>query len=723
MSYCPFCGTQVGDDAYCPGCGKQTPRLPRRDDPDSHVTETVRRQIPAARPSATAPASTTGATPVPARRRSVPAALAIALGLMSMAGLALLIASAISVPTVFGLLTGGDDLWGLGLLVLSTMAVAAAMGLTLLVLAARMASADRVARGVSFVSLTAVTAAALLGQDRDLASVVVGLGCLGTLGLLTLPPSVNAFFRDSPAHGSEAVSVVVARTLVAFWGTFVIFGGVLLVPLGGLDGRLTGIGAAITALGIAAIGANRALKTGHPLARIFVTMGAVAYALLLVFLDRWEASLLVPLTLAGGVIGFLWLPEDARAHFNANRGTAARTSDGSRAPAPPQPQAPGALHQIGGPQPAVPRLPPTSVGNGMGATAPAPAQWRQPTTPQPSRATRPIAIAMIAGAVVLATCVVAAALVFILTGPRSGDSAAVSGASDEPSSSDPERGGTSPEASAGGRPVFDPAVPGATGFWAGDIRYPASGGSYRVTMRLTSEEGGSVTGQVHMTSAASNRSGMWLLDGAQTGDELVLDAGDWIARPQDEWTRDGFRLTMGADGRLRGRSVPEQHDGTAVDVALSPIASGAADAEAVAADWRVAEVLPEAAADNLLKAIRAEDLAQRDGLTGAWVPQVSSGCSGLRTAIGPLTSSSLLARSARYALEYDAITVAWDDIGTSYPEACPTSTMWLVLVAAPSDDAAGALRWCSRAGLGKDDCAARYVVARGESGTDIEYQD
>jgi hypothetical protein len=74
--------------------------------------------------------------------------------------------------------------------------------------------------------------------------------------------------------------------------------GVVLVGLGGLGFRL-----------------GRGLSAGDPRARITASIGAAAYAVLLLILGQHDAGLLLPLSLAVGVLCFLWIPDDSNRHF------------------------------------------------------------------------------------------------------------------------------------------------------------------------------------------------------------------------------------------------------------------------------------------------------------------------------------------------------------------------------------------------------------------------
>lgn len=271
--------------------------------------------------------------------------------------------------------------------------------------------------------------------------------------------------------------------------------------------------------------------------------------------------------------------------------------------------------------------------------------------------------------------------------------------------------------------VFGPAIGASEAVWRGQGYSAASGATYDVVLRLSADGTGGAEGQAHVTSTGSGRSGSWYVSGTVTDGSIMLEPGKWISRPNDQWVRDSFRLTLDDAGSLEGEAIAEAPVGSTWGLSLDPLVRGGVDSSAVADNWRVALVVPESEARGMLQDLRDTDLRVRDGLSGSWVPQVSSACPGLRTDLGPLTNSGILARHARALREYGAITVNWDDIGTATPDSCPTETMWVALVPEAFGDSEGALRWCRSEGIGRDDCAARLLTARGQSGTEIAYQD
>lgn len=267
---------------------------------------------------------------------------------------------------------------------------------------------------------------------------------------------------------------------------------------------------------------------------------------------------------------------------------------------------------------------------------------------------------------------------------------------------------------------------GAAGVWTGEAFYPDAPPrqrNYEVTLRLEGQGDGLVDGQVRYRNSSTGVVGAWEVEGQDLDGLISVSAGDWIGRPSRDWSRENLELTQNADGSLTGSATNEYDASTSGTVELDLVAQAPVDSDSVGQDWRVALVAAESDAISMLDEMRQQDLAVRDSLDGYWVPQVSSGCQGLKTSLGPLMASSILATHANAMQDYGAITVTWEDVGTEPPEACPNDTMWVALVPETFSKAAGAKRWCTSNGFTGGSCAARYLVPRGQRGTDIEYLD
>lgn len=273
--------------------------------------------------------------------------------------------------------------------------------------------------------------------------------------------------------------------------------------------------------------------------------------------------------------------------------------------------------------------------------------------------------------------------------------------------------GGSTASSGGGEPIQSFA--GTAGVWYGTADL-GSGTDYKMAVALDADDDGQVQGIVRMRSENSGNSGTWHVRGTAHGSEVTIEPGSWIGKSEG-WTRDGFTLTLDDAGGLAGTA----NGYASSNVSLEQIASGAVTIDTVRQDPRAALVADEETALGFLDEMRSQALDQRDSLDYRWVPQVGSGCAGLWTSLGQLTAGSLLSSSASMEADHGAITVSWDDIGVESPEVCPGDTMWVIIVPEGYRSAGGAKRWCRDAGFSGGQCAARYLVPRGERGTQIKY--
>lgn len=207
-----------------------------------------------------------------------------------------------------------------GLLLLSVWAMLAFAGCALVYLAWRLGHGDRVARGLAYVLLGGLGTAILIGGHPPTEFVFVTVFCFAAVAVLGGAPRVRSFFAgaDEP-EGEQPTPVVIARTLVAVWSGVMIFVGVTWLPLGGLAQPFVPIGLALIAIGVAAWYLNRRLASGDPTARTIISAGAAVYLVLLLILGERQPGVIVPLSLAVGVVVHLWLPPQSQEYFAAKR--------------------------------------------------------------------------------------------------------------------------------------------------------------------------------------------------------------------------------------------------------------------------------------------------------------------------------------------------------------------------------------------------------------------
>jgi hypothetical protein len=255
---------------------------------------------------------------LPGPLRSVPPELLVICGLMALAGVLTLWPALKILPSIFDLLGTGGFGRDFGLLLLTVWVVLAAFGSACLLLAWRLAHADRVARGLTYVLLGGLAGSLLLGNVHDVQLTLVWIASLAAIAILALSPSTNAFFAgDGARQGDQPVPIVVARTLLAVWASCVGLVGLMFLPLGGLGGKYVVIGLVFLIIGGGGFALSSRLARADPTARLIATAGAGAFLVLLLILGRADPGLLLPLSLVIGVTFNLWIPAEAQAFFGS----------------------------------------------------------------------------------------------------------------------------------------------------------------------------------------------------------------------------------------------------------------------------------------------------------------------------------------------------------------------------------------------------------------------
>lgn len=317
-SFCGACGARyVSGTRFCGGCG-----TPRTQADGATPTET---QQP---PRVAAAQSLNGALEqlngwrrsLPAPFNTVPPELLAVCALMAAAGALTLYPTVRVLPDILQALGESGLARTFGLLLLSVWAMLAFFGGASLYLAWRLGHGDRVARGLAYVLLGGLGAAILIGGQRPTEFVFVMVFCFAALAVLGGAQRVRAFFAEAgEPEREQPTPVVIARTLVAVWSGAMILVGVTWLPLGGLAQPFVPIGLALIAIGGGAWYLNRRLAIGDPTARAIISAGAAIYLVLLLILGERQPGVIIPLSLAVGVVIHLWLPQQSQEYFAGKR--------------------------------------------------------------------------------------------------------------------------------------------------------------------------------------------------------------------------------------------------------------------------------------------------------------------------------------------------------------------------------------------------------------------
>lgn len=325
MNFCPRCGSSVATEArFCSLCGFDLATAVAPATEHAETTDRARDSTPTPEPAPTARATSasTASTQLAWQRQLphpfdvIPLELLVICGLMALAGGLTLWPVLRVLPNLFQLIGDGGFTTDLGLLLLTVWAVLGLFGVACIVLAWRLAHADRVARGLTYVLLGGLGASILFGDFHDWQLTLVMLSSFLAVAVLGFAARVQAYFTGTDARQHDApTSVVTARTLVAVWASATTVIGVMFLPLSDIGERYVVVGVFFLALGIGGFFANPRLAAAEPLARLLVTTGAAMYVALLLVLDRRDPGLILPLTMGVGVVFFLWGPTDARTFF------------------------------------------------------------------------------------------------------------------------------------------------------------------------------------------------------------------------------------------------------------------------------------------------------------------------------------------------------------------------------------------------------------------------
>jgi hypothetical protein len=136
------------------------------------------------------------------------------------------------------------------------------------------------------------------------------------IAILAAAPRVRAVFdRAAALDGAPTSVVVVSRTLIAIFCALAILIAVIYVLLASLSFKY--VVAAVVAVGAAVVAArwSKRLNDADRNARLYLSIGGGAVAILLIIIGQSSTGLLFPLGLIVSVIGCLWIPNDARAFF------------------------------------------------------------------------------------------------------------------------------------------------------------------------------------------------------------------------------------------------------------------------------------------------------------------------------------------------------------------------------------------------------------------------
>jgi hypothetical protein len=234
-----------------------------------------------------------------------------------------------------------------------------------------MLRADRAARIMSYVLLSAVAVDSLIHSDGNGGLIVEALVCLVCVAILAGMPRVREYFTGPYArHAGEDISVPAARTLLNFVGC-----GSILVGFGLLPGAPLGPGRALPGVvlmlvGVASFFVAKRLARTDPIER-YIASGLLVLLGVFVLIGTnhnvvGQVIGTYTLLFAVGVLGLLWIPPDAQRHFRGRPAMAAGSPGTPMATGVPMPAG------AGGPQYSAPAFAQAAPAPPFAQAAPAP---------------------------------------------------------------------------------------------------------------------------------------------------------------------------------------------------------------------------------------------------------------------------------------------------------------------------------------------------------------
>lgn len=326
-AFCEECGATLESSArFCPDCGEAVAGASAADAGGGSETDSLK---PGVEPLASGPSGDPTVGVIGAD--GFAAALAATNNLPLIGGLPLelwSVIAAFAIPgawVVFETVKAlpdaikfiGAEFFGfrLGLALTMILLLVGLLGAAMLAIAWKLYNRDRVGRGLAFAFGGTIVVSVVLSSSPSSAEIWAMILSIVGIAILAFAPRVRALFDASATLDGVPTSVVVSRTLIALFSALAVIVAVIYILLASVSSKY--VVAAVVA--VAAAGAatrwSKRLSNAERDARLFLSIGGGAIAILLLIIGRSTAGLLFPLGLIVSSIGCLWLPNDARVFF------------------------------------------------------------------------------------------------------------------------------------------------------------------------------------------------------------------------------------------------------------------------------------------------------------------------------------------------------------------------------------------------------------------------
>jgi hypothetical protein len=318
-SACSACGTPMRAEArFCPNCGAAA--APHAPAPNPTVAE------PAVEDSGTASTHShtsyrAPATPLNELRLNVhvaglPLELWVVIGLFAAPGVYLVQLVLRALPDAFRFFNDtGGPFRRLALVLIILLFVVMALGAGLLAIAWLLHRADRVGRGLAYVTVACLASLVIFGDGTTTGEVLSMFAGLLAAAILAFAPAVKDFFTGPVApQRSQPTSIVVARVSMAIWIGLLTIASILDFLLGDIAGKYVALGVLELLIAAAVLALYLRLPIGDRTTRGIVTVGAII-AFILLLIGRHDNGFVILVGLTAAIPICLWIPRDAREFY------------------------------------------------------------------------------------------------------------------------------------------------------------------------------------------------------------------------------------------------------------------------------------------------------------------------------------------------------------------------------------------------------------------------
>jgi hypothetical protein len=246
----------------------------------------------------------------------LPLELWVVIGLFAAPGIYLVQLALRALPDSFRLFneTGGS-FRKFALVLIILLFVVLALGAALLGIAWLLHRADRVGRGLAYVTVSCLASLVIFGDGTTTGEVLSMFGGLLAAAILAFAPAVKDYFTglDAPQR-SQPTSIIVARVSMAIWIGLLALASILDFLLGDIAGKYVALGVLELLIAAAVLALYLRLPIGDRTTRGIVTGGAII-AFILLLIGRHDNGFVILVGLTAAIPICLWIPRDAREFY------------------------------------------------------------------------------------------------------------------------------------------------------------------------------------------------------------------------------------------------------------------------------------------------------------------------------------------------------------------------------------------------------------------------